>query len=97
MKKICCSLLIGLFCLAAPFGVQAEDLKIDMGKATCQDFLDIDDESVLIFVYAWLEGYASAKSGKNVTDIANFEAEVTALAKACETNPEAILIQSVGK
>lgn len=97
MKKLVCLCLLGLFCLAAPLGAQAEDLKVDLGKMTCEEFLEIDEETTLIFVYAWLEGYASAKSGKTVTDLGKFEQEVTALAKMCEDHPKAVVAQSIGK
>lgn len=83
MKKLACLAVAACLCFAAPLAAQAE--KVDMAKITCEQMFQ--DEDSAVYMYFWLDGYFSAKSGDTVLDAAGAEGDLTALAEACAASP----------
>lgn len=96
MKKLLLMILAAMwlvFPLAKP--AQADD-KLDMGKVTCAEFLELDPEEIA-YLYFWLDGYLSAKSGDLVLDPSTAESDVEELMKACRANKNSTLLKVLGQ
>lgn len=89
MKKLFSLLAIILLCATAPLAASAE--KLDMGKISCRDFMQMDEDA-LAYLYFWLDGYVSAKSGDTVLDTDSVENDLRAMLDACEDAPRKKLL-----
>ncbi len=79
MKKLLCSLaLLGAL---APALAQAQ-VKIDMGRITCGEFLAMDPDEGREFA-AWMSGWFAQKQGRTQIDLVVFQKNVDIVRDWC--------------
>jgi acid stress chaperone HdeB len=93
--------LLGLFLAAAlllaPLAGPAQAEKVDLGKLTCGQFLEIDNEQELAYLFFWLDGYVSGKTGNTVLDPNTVEEDLKALVEMCQGKKNTPLLKALGK
>ena len=83
MKKLLAICALTMFCLSFPLAAQAE--KFDMRKVTCAD---IENETDLLMIITWMDGYLSAKKGDMVVDSKTLEKNMEGLVDVCSEKPK---------
>ncbi len=93
MKKLACLAVVACLCFAAPLAAHAE--KVDMSKVTCAQMFE--DEDTATYMYFWLDGYFSAKSGNTVLDAGGVEQDMEALVQLCTPDPDKKILDLLKK
>ena len=83
MKKVLLLCLLLLLCPAASIAHAADTM--DMSTATCGD-IDVTDETELLIIVTWIDGYKSAKTGDMVLDAEIIGKNAEYIAKTCSEN-----------
>lgn len=91
MKKFIMSAIIAAVFCSAPLAALAED--IDMGKITCQEFMD--DEENMPMMIMWIDGYMSAASNNTILNDAWLERLGIHLGTFCGTTPSKTIMQAI--
>jgi len=89
-------MILAAILMVFPLTNPALAAKIDMGKVTCAQFIELDAEETTYF-YFWLDGYFSAKSGDLVLDGSTAESDINEILRQCEANKGATVMKILGQ
>jgi len=95
MKKLLVMIFAAIL-VVFPLVNPALAAKVDMGKLTCAQFIELDVEETA-YVYFWLDGYFSAKSGDLVLDTTTAGDDIDEIIKRCEANKGTTVLKILGQ
>ena len=88
---VCALILLGVASLPA-----AAQIKMDMNKITCKDFLGYNSQDQ-VFVQYWMSGYYNAAANSDVVDLKRLQANTAKVMAYCKKNKSDTLPAAIQK